>query len=45
MENKLEIFKNEEFGEIKVLEQNGEFWFVGKEISIVFGFNNPIDAI
>ena len=34
-----------EFGEIKVLEQNGEFWFVGKEIAKVLGFTNPRDAI
>ncbi len=40
MNNKLEIFKNEEFGEVKVLELNGEPWFVGNEITKILGYKN-----
>lgn len=29
--NELEIFKNEEFGEIRTLVINNEPWFVGKD--------------
>lgn len=29
----LEIFKNEEFGEIRTLMIDGEPWFVGKDIA------------
>lgn len=45
MKNKLEIFKNEEFGEIKVLELNGETWFVGKEIAEILGYSDTRKAI
>ena len=30
MENKLEIFKNEEFGQVRLVKINGEPMFVGK---------------
>lgn len=36
--NKLEIFKNEEFGEIRTVAINGEPWFVAKDISDVLGY-------
>ena len=39
-ENKLQIFKNEEFGEIRALSINDEPWFVGKEIAKVLGYKN-----
>lgn len=29
----IEIFKNEEFGEIRTLLINGEPWFVGKDVA------------
>lgn len=41
----LEIFKNEEFGEIRVLEQNGEPWFVGKDVAKILGYRNSRDAL
>lgn len=45
MENKLEIFKNEEFGEMRILEQNKEVWFVGKDVAKILGYTNPQKAI
>lgn len=33
MENKIEIFTNNEFGEICTLFVSSEFWFVGKDIA------------
>ncbi len=30
-ENKIILFKNEEFGEIRTLNIDGESWFVGKD--------------
>lgn len=41
----LQIFNNTEFGEIRVLETEGEVWFVGKEIAEVLGYKNTRDAI
>lgn len=40
MENemKVEVFKNEQFGEIRVLEKGGEPWFVGKDIAKMLGY-------
>lgn len=36
--NELQIFNNEEFGEIRTVEINGEPWFVGKDISDILGY-------
>lgn len=45
MENKIEIFKNNEFGEVRTLTINNEPWFVGKEIAEILGYINTSDAI
>lgn len=42
--NELEIFKNEEFGEIRTVEQNGQIFFVANDIAKVLGYKNPSDA-
>jgi len=41
----IEIFKNEEFGEIRTLEINNEPWFVGKDVAIILGYKKPRNAI
>jgi prophage antirepressor-like protein len=43
--NELQIFKNEEFGEIRSLEINNEPYFVGNEIANILGYKNTRDAI
>lgn len=43
--NELKIFKNEAFGEIRIIEINGEPWFVGKDVAEVLGYSNPRKAI
>lgn len=45
MENKLQIFNNPEFGQIRTLEIDGEPWFVGKDVATLLGYSNPRDAI
>ena len=45
MENNLEIFRNEEFGEIRTVTINEEPWFVGKDITGALGYSNPRKAI
>ena len=35
---KLEIFSNDDFGEIRVVEIQGEPWFVGKDVAKVLGY-------
>lgn len=43
--NEIKLFENPEFGEVRVLEQEGEPWFVGKDIAKVLGYNNPLEAV
>lgn len=34
----LQIFSNPDFGEIRTIEQNGEPWFVGKDVAAALGY-------
>lgn len=43
--NQLEVFNNEQFGEIRVVEINDEPWFVGKDVAEVLGYSNSRDAL
>ncbi len=43
--NKLQIFKNEEFGEVRTVTINDEPWFVGKDVATVLGYERTADAI
>lgn len=38
--NELQIFKNEEFGEIRTIEVNNQPWFVGKDVADILGYRN-----
>lgn len=39
-DNMIEIFKNEEFGEIRTLTINNEPYFVGKDVANILGYQN-----
>ncbi|MFM0760882.1 BRO family protein [Streptococcus suis] len=41
----LQIFKNEQFGQVQLVEINNEPWFVGKEIAEILGYQNPSKAL
>lgn len=41
----LEIFKNEEFGEVRTLTINNEPWFVGIDVAKCLGYANPKNAV
>lgn len=41
----IQIFNNPEFGDIRTVDQNGEPWFIGKDIATALGYKNPRDAI
>lgn len=43
--NNLQIFNNNEFGEIRVLEMNNEPWFVGKDVAEVLGYKDINRAV
>ncbi len=43
--NKLTVFSNVEFGDIRALEIDGEPWMVGKDVAIALGYRNPNEAL
>ena len=43
--NNLQIFKNEEFGEIRTVQLNNETYFVGKDVAIALGYAEPRSAV
>ena len=43
--NELQIFNNEEFGDIRTMNINGEPWFVGFDVADALGYKNQSDAI
>lgn len=38
--NEVQIFNNEEFGQVRTLVINGEPWFVGKDVAEILGYSN-----
>lgn len=43
--NKLQVFENEQFGQVRTLMQDGEPWFVGKDVATALGYSNTRDAL
>lgn len=43
--NELQIFKNEEFGEIRTVQLNNETYFVGKDVAEALGYERTTKAI
>lgn len=41
----IRIFKNEQFGEIRTIEENGKVLFCGRDAVKALGYTNPHDAI
>lgn len=43
--NDIQIFKNEQFGQVRVITKDGEPWFVGKDVAGVLGYSDTNKAI
>lgn len=43
--NQLEIFKNPEFGSIRIVEENGKYLFCGTDVAAALGYTNPRKAV
>lgn len=41
----IQIFSNEQFGQVRVIDIDGEGWLVGKDVAIAVGYNRPSEAI
>jgi len=43
---KIELFKNNEFGAVRVLkDESCEPWFVAKDVAVILGYKRPADAV
>lgn len=45
MNNEIKIFENEQFGTVRMLMKDGQPWFVGKDVAVILGYNEPHKAI
>lgn len=43
--NNLQIFDSPDFGQIRTIQQNGEPWFVGKDVAEILGYKDTSDAM
>ncbi len=43
--NELQIFNNEEFGQVRTVEIDGKPYFAGRDVANALGYSNPRDAI
>lgn len=43
--NEIKIFENKNFGKLTVIEKDGEFFFVGKEVADMLGYKRSDNAI
>lgn len=43
--NEIQVFKNPEFGEVRIVSINNEPWFVGKDVAQVLGYKDTSDAL
>lgn len=39
------IFENENFGNIRTIEIDGEVWFVGRDVAVALGYEKPENAL
>ena len=43
--NNLQIFNNDQFGQVRTFMQNGEPWFVGKDVALILGYSDTFGAL
>lgn len=43
--NNLQIFNSPDFGQVRTIQQNGEPWFVGKDVAKILGYERADNAI
>lgn len=41
----LQTFQHEQFGDLRIYDENGEVWFIGKDVATALGYNNQSKAI
>lgn len=43
--NNLQIFSNEEFGQVRTINIDSDVWFVGKDVAEILGYSNTRKAL
>ena len=43
--DEVSVFENAKFGKLTVMEKDGEFFFIGKEVAEKLGYSNTRDAL
>lgn len=43
--NEIKVFENVDFGSVRIIEQDGEPWFVGKDVTAILGYQNASKAL
>lgn len=43
--SELQIFNNPDFGDLRIVDVNGNSWFVGKDVATSLGYTNPPKAL
>lgn len=45
METPIKVFTNDKFGNVRVVQVDGESWFVGRDVADALGYTNTRDAL
>lgn len=43
--NEMQIFNNDEFGDVRTIVIDGEIWFVGRDVAAALGYAKPENAV
>lgn len=43
--NEITVFNNENFGDVRTIQIDGDPWFVGKDVASILGYSNTRDAL
>lgn len=41
----IKIFERQEFGQVRVVDVNGEPWFVARDVAKALGYQNTVEAV
>lgn len=43
--NELQVFENAQFGQVRIIEENGKPLFCGSDVAKALGYMRPADAL
>ena len=45
MSNNVTVFQNEQFGQVRTIDENGKIYFYGKDAAIALGYADSVNAL